>query len=352
MSDSSKKRLSDSANSLAEKINVLRKNATESELYSFSDLVMGLLRAEHLFINQEVINSFKNKSFATIDPDDVESDFNGTDIQPVFANSFGPWNSKEYFNLKGNKNEPRLMWILKEPYIKEETWYTNQDRGGHNQAAEYYAWEILDCDTHINIVKISKAFLDCIFEKELDYNEVMKHICIVELNHFPGLAFQSPNTDNNLIAEWAKINSALIRSLVDFYSPNLILGSRDTLYPLAESESINSPENKKDKIDLFNWLASRESSKDADFTGRYNCSILKGRRLFPIKEHKKEIFSQTKKEYWKKYVTAVIDDRNTFWVNCNHHPACRSWNGKNINGSFLYEEFSHWVASLFGQYYK
>ncbi len=57
----------------------------------------------------------------------------------------------------------------------------------------------------------------------------MSHICILEVNHFPGLAFNSKNSDleknykKNLVAKWGRKNKGLIHTLVDFYNPSIII---------------------------------------------------------------------------------------------------------------------------------
>ena len=123
----------------------------------------------------------------------------------------------------------RIVWLLKESYIMKDSWVKG-DRGKHNQAKEYTVYfeenGYFDNDTHDNILKLSRTILTTleVIDKEASDKEVLNHICILEVNHFPGLAFQSPNSNDYLIGEWAELNTDLIKTLVAFCKPNIIIG--------------------------------------------------------------------------------------------------------------------------------
>lgn len=128
------------ANALASKIDNIRITSTQEGLHSYSDLIMGMIRAEHIFIKKKTITKYvngkKGYTTATLHPEDLSTIPSGN-LSPIFANSFGPWRPKDYFNLKGNWPEPRILWLLKESYLTK-TWNDRNDRGGHNQAYEYF----------------------------------------------------------------------------------------------------------------------------------------------------------------------------------------------------------------------
>lgn len=204
----------------------------ESEISSYekSIKIMKLLRDECIFIHHNRLHS-ADFSDATIKPDDVNMKLNlvnedlVTDWHPIFANSFGPFYPSEYFK----KENFRIVWLLKESYIMKDSWVKG-DRGKHNQAKEYTVYfeenGYFDNDTHDNILKLSRTILTTleVIDKEASDKEVLNHICILEVNHFPGLAFQSPNSNDYLIGEWAELNTDLIKTLVAFCKPNIIIG--------------------------------------------------------------------------------------------------------------------------------
>lgn len=198
--------------------------------YEKSIKIMKLLRDECIFIHHNRLHS-ADFSDATIKPDDVNMKLNlvnedlVTDWHPIFANSFGPFYPSEYFK----KENFRIVWLLKESYIMKDSWVKG-DRGKHNQAKEYTVYfeenGYFDNDTHDNILKLSRTILTTleVIDKEASDKEVLNHICILEVNHFPGLAFQSPNSNDYLIGEWAELNTDLIKTLVAFCKPNIIIG--------------------------------------------------------------------------------------------------------------------------------
>lgn len=204
----------------------------ESEISSYekSIKIMKLLRDECIFIHHNRLHS-ADFSDATIKPDDVNMKLNlvnedlVTDWHPIFANSFGPFYPSEYFK----RENFRIVWLLKESYIMKDSWVKG-DRGKHNQAKEYIDYfEVygeFGNTTYDNILKLSRTILTTldVIDENASHKEVLYHICILEVNHFPGLAFQSPNSNDYLIGEWAELNTDLIKTLVAFCKPNIIIG--------------------------------------------------------------------------------------------------------------------------------
>lgn len=218
------------------KVNVFKSIiSTSSTNTEESDNIMARLRKEYIFAKNSYVNSFENASLATINPfsDDVKPELKNGDKAGtgddeycrIYANSFGPFYPSEYFK----KENFRIVWLLKESYIMKDSWVKG-DRGKHNQAKEYTVYfeenGYFDNDTHDNILKLSRTILTTleVIDKEASDKEVLNHICILEVNHFPGLAFQSPNSNDYLIGEWAELNTDLIKTLVAFCKPNIIIG--------------------------------------------------------------------------------------------------------------------------------
>lgn len=167
----------------------------------------------------------------------------------IKANSFGPFFPEAYFN-----NDTKILWILKESFTEGAS-YSAGDRGSHNQAAEYvyyfsqYGNLGIDKETHPRVLELTKRILISLGELSIDKKtnerhitkEVMKHICILEANHFPGLAFYSKKTNDDLIRKWAEKNSMILKELIDFYKPNILIGGNTIghFYDISD-HSINS----------------------------------------------------------------------------------------------------------------
>lgn len=223
-----------------------------------SKRIMARLREEYIFAKNSYINTFKAATYVTIDPysedikpelEDEDSEGNGDEQYcKIPAYSFGPFDSEAYFA----DDTFKILWLIKEPFCENrdelvEAYYKN-DSDYYNQAKCYSIWENLEYNTHINIVKICQIILVELAKVELgkisdvtiknsllklkkedldDKNQIMKHICILEINHFPGFAFNPNNkkkSNDGSIWKWAQINADLIKTLIAFYNPDVIIG--------------------------------------------------------------------------------------------------------------------------------
>lgn len=310
---------------------------------------MKLLRNECIFVSKEYLAAANYKDCATLDPNNEgiriiipEEDF-VTDWYPIFANSFGPFNPKAYF-----ESPIKVLWLLKEPFIKKESWVKG-DRGGHNQAKENHIWEeIEENPTLENLIGITKTLLNEINSdgenQKYTEQDAIYHTNILEINHFPGLAFKTTKSNNNKVCEWGRLNINLIQWLIDFYSPNIVIGCKDVFFPIVSTVSKADPKDTSDKIDLFNWLCDKESIQDADFARTYKCSVL-NRECSPVDLYREEIFDIATKEKWKNYTTAVVDGKKCLWINSAHHPSSSSWNDLD-----RCTKFSNWIKYLYTKY--
>lgn len=228
------KNLKKAADNLASKIDDLSKIATPNELHSYSDLIMGMLRAEHIFLSQEYIDSFCSEQDCknTIDPHNVSLCLpkNTTNFKAIYANSVGPMKPDNYWDVF-----PKIGFMLYESYIKEDSWQ-NGDRGGCDKSKDFDTWEKIIEDpneTYINLITITRSVLEnegILYEgTEADVmNQVMNHICIYETDYFPGI--NGTNTDTNLQNKyWARINRKLNKFLIDFTQPTYIIGYHQSL---------------------------------------------------------------------------------------------------------------------------
>lgn len=247
--------------------------------------------------NDSVSALFDNLIFnsdVTINPEKIVDEKYPNETIIIRGNSFGPFNPEEYF-----KSDIKILWLLKESFITKASWLKG-DRGGHNQAKDNRYWDKMEKNPTLeNLIGLTKILLNNIIDKKYTEQDAMFHINILEINHFPGLAFNESKSNNN-VNNWGELNFALIQHLVDFYSPNIVIGCRDVLFPLVKSFSKAHPNDLNSGIDLFNWLNGKETIQDADFTTEYKCSIL-NRECLPVTPYRKKIFNKAKKGMEKLY---------------------------------------------------
>ncbi|MDE5883131.1 MAG: hypothetical protein K2H60_15530, partial [Muribaculaceae bacterium] len=135
----------------------------------------------------------------------------------IRGNSFGPFNPNAYF-----ESPVKILWLLKEPLIYKESWEKG-DRGGHDQAKENYLWDkIENNDTLKNLIEITRAILSNISGREYSQQETMNLLCILEVNHFPGLYFNNWESNEKSLLKWAVLNQKFISTLFNFYDPAII----------------------------------------------------------------------------------------------------------------------------------
>ncbi|MDE7421620.1 MAG: hypothetical protein K2N35_15620, partial [Muribaculaceae bacterium] len=197
-----------------------------------SDLIMERLRGEYVFLRDCYFHSFNYSPTVTIDTEShfVKYELGEQDLVEdyvkIYANSFGPFNPEKYFE----KDTFRILWLLKEPYMKSgdlKKYKSGEYRylGGHNQGLENCEWESMEENPTLeNLIHITQIILQNITGNKYSEQEAMNHICILEVNHFPGLAFNSTNSYDSLIKKWAVENTSLLKVLIKFYEPDILIG--------------------------------------------------------------------------------------------------------------------------------
>lgn len=249
------------------------KNIEEKSLpdWEKSDEIMELLRRQYLFVHTDYLKKkVTEEKFATLnfEEEGIKTTLNVEDkdlfdYHVVFGNSFGPFNPQAYFNC-----DIKILWLLKESYIDGiGSWIGDNednkpDRGGHDQAREYNNWEVVKAiipkiNTKRRIIEITKKILSKIDKyggwddnSDLTYQKVMNHICVLEVQHFPGLAFSGTSTDdkrkNGSFIRWTELNKLLVEELIQFYFPRIIIGGHTLKYFFPEGYNHNS--HYQDKI--------------------------------------------------------------------------------------------------------
>lgn len=104
---------------------------------------------------------------------------------------------------------------------------------------------------------------------EEEMNQVMKHICILEINHFPGLAFNGTDSDLNLIKDWYEINRP-----IQFYDADIIVmgGVHECLHSCKSDVPVIKEAVKNQTGGLFYELdyAPHKDCADGDYiSGNY-----------------------------------------------------------------------------------
>lgn len=256
-------------------ISLLVNNETDAKKNAIiSATINELIRNEHIILPIDSVIECANR-YATIDPGwcifDVPPIKNHLYVK-IHANSFGPFNPDKYFNI--NRTH-RILWLLKEPYIKLQSWYDG-DRGCHNQAGEYRQWEAIKEENYslIALIEYSRKLLEQLGIVYTGKNEAeimekyMGHICIIEANHFPGLAFNKNESNDSLVKKWYKINQNLLKVLVDFYDPQILIGGGTFNNFIDEDFNIVANNIKNEKLFIFgdlieNWsYVTRKDQKD------------------------------------------------------------------------------------------
>lgn len=182
-------------------------------------------KEKEAFINdglfgKEILGKIFFQSEATIDPSKIVDESYPGETVIIRGNSFGPFNSKKYF-----ESPIKILWILKEPLITKGTWFSKYDRGGHNQAEENNFWENMeDNPTLKHLIHITQTLLHKLDDSYKTYTEqqAMEHICVLEVNHFPGLNFNNWDSNDSFLTDWASMNKSLIYKLINFYRPTIV----------------------------------------------------------------------------------------------------------------------------------
>lgn len=190
----------------------------------------------YTLISKDIIKNIRKNKKITIDPnnDKVKIELNNDehegvelyDYTKIYAYSFGPWNTEEYFRSKD-----KIIVINWEPYMQSGDLLVSETEGRklgyRDQANEYNSCSEIEAST----IKENISFCSSLLNK-MGYNndeEFKKHMCILEHNLFPGLAFNSLSSDIKLIKKWAELNHDLLEMLLTFYKPTIVLGHRDLL---------------------------------------------------------------------------------------------------------------------------
>lgn len=304
-------------------------------------MIMCLLRDLHLFVHRDYFQKARELPYATINPLDDQIHVlkpkllrDSMSYSPIFANSHGPYIPEAYFD----KTE-RLLWILSESYLYRESWLSG-DKGNNNLIALYDSPEKITEEnnpTHKTIFDISSRILRKLFDSELTPEAVMEHVAIIEVNPFPGLAFNDSgsrtNTDYNiLLTQWVPLFRELIKFFIDILAPSVVLSQRNTLSSISTGDQ-------KVRDNLFNYLTDHNFSELKSENGYPDAKMMDS----DIKDSFKEEFKYTLKNGTtkEKRVSGLITMDDRLWIGLPNQLSHGLWKNEEFN-----EKFTNWVNEL------
>lgn len=192
---------------------------------------------------------------------------------------------------------------------------------------------------------------------EYEVNQkVMDHICILEVQHFPGLAFSGTSTDDKKTKDkekdgkfntWAKFHYELLCELIDFYKPNIVIGERFSL-----GTALVRNNEKDSSVKSWNELNKREMFENHDefFEWLYNHELSERPELYFIGKRTIDKDSQDKEEIRNNnnvrdplnHCNLVKDEEGCLWLGWYHPEAGRRGN----------EEWEEYVISNMAKFIK
>ena len=299
--------------------------------------MMNLQRELCLFLHRDYLRKAITKNYATINPSDslvcfdISQDEDFVDLfYPLFANSLGPYIPESFFY-----QDITFTWVLREPYIYKESWEKG-DCGGHNQIEYYNTEEKIkkaNNPTHNTIIDLTGKILQQRNGSKVSIKEVMERIAIIELNHFPGLAFKSTKTNNSIISLWASLHEELIKYYLQFLGSKVIIGHKKTLSGLTEG-------HEEAKYGFFDYLQYHSFEEMKSEEGYPTATILDYDIENSFQGHHTytpETGTNAGKPKEKRS-SAIIDSGKRLWVGYQDQLSYGPWKNEELKTNF-----SNWI---------
>lgn len=302
--------------------------------------MMNLQRELCLILHRDYLRKANTNQYATINPSDslvrfdISQDEDFVDLfYPLFADSLGPYIPESFFS-----HDITFTWVLREPYIYKESWVKG-DRGGHNQIEHYNTCEKIkqaNNPTHNTIIDLTGKILQQMTGSKVTIKDVMERIAIIELNHFPGLAFNGTTTNNSIIAQWAGLHEELIKYYLKFLGSKVIIGHRKTLSILTEGDD-------EAKYGLFDYLTDHSFEDMKSKEGFPNVTIMDYEIENSFQGH--QIYTPetgcNAGQPQEKRSSAIIDSDKRLWVGYQDQLSFGSWKNEELKTNF-----SNWINKL------
>jgi hypothetical protein len=187
---------------------------------------------------------------------------------------------EEYVTIKANeggafspdweKSKLKILFILRESYILKDSFFKNNDRGGHKMNQLYGDnAELYTNPTYRNMVKITYyAYLSMMgtlntnpnFRSKSVWDEACSvfrsNAAVISASPFPGLAFKSTRTNMGYLKKMIEIPEvqSLLKAKIDELNPKRIYAAFDLNWVSTYSH-------------LFGWLKGRTLKELVDCEG-------------------------------------------------------------------------------------
>lgn len=164
----------------------------------------------------------------------------------------------------------KILFVLRESYILKDSFFKNNDRGGHKMNRLYDDnAELYSNPTYRNMVKITYyAYLSMMGTPSADINFRQKSVwdeacsvfrsnaAVISASPFPGLAFKSTRTNLAYLKEWIEIPEvqSLLKDKINELNPKRIYAAFDLGWVSTYSH-------------LFGWLKKRTLKELVDCEG-------------------------------------------------------------------------------------
>ena len=186
------------------------------------------------------------------------------------------------FSPDWEQSKLKLLFILRESYILKDSFFKNNDRGGHKMNQLYDDnEELYNCPTYRNMVKttfylyrsmVGLSLTNINFRQKEVWDEACSvfrsNAAVISASPFPGLAFKSTRTNLSYLKEWIEIPEvqSLLKAKIDELNPKRIYAAFDLGWVSTYSH-------------LFGWLKGRTLKELVDCEGEQKVlgkSILSG----------------------------------------------------------------------------
>lgn len=319
------------------KLNYTLTPKNEAEIMSqLSDHITDGQIKKSIFIHKNHFREFENGTEITINPERKEvklafnKDDSRNDYEEIFAYSFGPFNPYKYF-----LSPKKIIIVDWEPFMlvgELEKYRAGEilQLGGHLQAKEFPTYDKLEANTHRIAVDFCKHLMSK-FSVDKTKDEIMQdHMCILEHNFFPALAFTNNCSSNQShMKKFSEWNKDILSFLLDFYEGDIIIGHRDFMGHICSYGGMFNAALWKDNPD------SEGESTEILLQGRHNATII-GRRI---------IRSWFNHNLGGKGASAILDEKGKLWIGYVHFQSRRGdqWSLDDQ------EELASWIHRLFAK---
>lgn len=214
----------------------LNRKEKAQELVVLSESIRNKFICTRLFIHRDYFGKFINGDATTIDPFEERVKIKLSDKDDlksyieVRCDFWGPCDDFLYF-----MSPVRIVVVDEEAYVLTGEYEEFQKGkraflGGNKQNEDFPNYDSLEAPTHQNTINFCNQLMEDIHHRENKDYTMKNNLCILENNFFPALALnEKVSSIPCIISKWAKLFSQILRELLKFYDPKIVLGQRANL---------------------------------------------------------------------------------------------------------------------------